>query len=74
MVALIAQNGGNTRQGRCGKSKICTIPYAKRHRQNPEHTPGTVDGHYSITPVLLIGTSFDYTKAPDAKYEQIDLG
>ncbi|CAN7373585.1 hypothetical protein LJR031_002206 [Caballeronia sp. LjRoot31] len=47
---------------------------ASPDRQNPEHTPGTVDGHYSITPVLLIGTSFDYTKAPDAKYEQIDLG
>ncbi|MDR8400473.1 porin [Paraburkholderia sp. USG1] len=33
-----------------------------------------INGRYSITPALLIGASFDYTTARDAKYEQIDFG
>jgi predicted porin len=33
-----------------------------------------INGRYFITPALLIGASFDYTKAPHAKYEQIDFG
>lgn len=33
-----------------------------------------INGRYYITPALLIGASFDYTKAHDAKYEQIDFG
>jgi predicted porin len=33
-----------------------------------------INGRYNITPSLLIGASFDYTKAPDARYEQIDFG
>ncbi|WP_231937354.1 porin family protein [Caballeronia udeis] len=28
-----------------------------------------IDGRYYVTPALLIGASFDYTKAPHAKYE-----
>jgi predicted porin len=33
-----------------------------------------INGRYYITPALLIGASFDYTKARDAKYQQIDFG
>ncbi|MFM0013426.1 porin [Paraburkholderia sediminicola] len=33
-----------------------------------------INGRYYITPALLIGASFDYTKAGRAKYAQIDFG
>jgi predicted porin len=33
-----------------------------------------INGRYNVTPALLIGASFDYTKASRAKYEQIDFG
>ncbi|MEZ0606715.1 porin [Paraburkholderia sp. IW21] len=33
-----------------------------------------INGRYNVTPALLIGASFDYTKAPRAKYEQFDFG
>ncbi|TDV35739.1 putative porin [Paraburkholderia caballeronis] len=33
-----------------------------------------INGRYSITPALFVGLSYDYTKARDAKYQQIDFG
>jgi predicted porin len=33
-----------------------------------------INGRYYITPALLIGASYDYTQARDAKYQQIDFG
>ncbi|MBN3759222.1 porin [Burkholderia sp. Ac-20365] len=33
-----------------------------------------INGRYNVTPALLIGASFDYTKASRAKYEQFDFG
>ncbi|MFM0626939.1 porin [Paraburkholderia xenovorans] len=62
------------------------LVYTNARFQDIRHTASTpntgnasfnsyeINGRYNITPALLIGASFDYTKGSRAKYEQIDFG
>jgi predicted porin len=62
------------------------LVYTNARFQDIRHTASTpntgnasfnsyeINGRYNITPALLIGASFDYTKESRAKYEQIDFG